>query len=46
MFGRELADYQWPLRTIADSGCVMAASSDAPITTPDSRQGVATAMFA
>lgn len=44
MFGRELADYQWPLRTIAESGCVMASSSDAPVTTPDWRQGVATAM--
>lgn len=45
LFGRELSEYQWPLRTIIDSGCVMAASSDAPVTTPNWRAGVGTAML-
>lgn len=45
MFGREMSDYQWPLRSILDAGCVMAASSDAPVTTPNWRRGIGTALL-
>ncbi len=45
LFGRELSDYQWPLRSIMNSGCVMASSSDAPVTSPNWRTGVASAVL-
>lgn len=44
LIGPELGAYQWPLRTMLDSGCVMAASSDSPVTPPDWRAGVVTAV--
>lgn len=45
MFGRELSDWQWPLRSMIDSGGVMAASSDAPVCEPNWRHGVAGAVL-
>lgn len=45
LFGRELSEWQWPLRAILDSGSVMAASSDAPVCEPNWRHGVAGAVL-
>jgi predicted amidohydrolase YtcJ len=45
LFGRELSDWQWPLRSMLDSGSVLAASSDAPICEPNWRHGVAGAVL-
>lgn len=45
LFGRELSDWQWPLRAIIDSGTVMAASSDAPVCEPNWRHGIAGAVL-
>ena len=45
LFGRELSDWQWPLRSMIDSGSVLAASSDAPICEPNWRHGVASAVL-
>ena len=45
LFGRELSEWQWPLRAIIDSGSVMAASSDAPVCEPNWRHGVAGAVL-
>ncbi|MGC5341938.1 amidohydrolase [Streptomyces sp. DT24] len=42
--GKERSDYQWPARSAADAGVALCASSDAPITEPNWRQGV-TAML-
>jgi predicted amidohydrolase YtcJ len=39
--GAERSARQWPVRTAFDSGATVCASSDAPITEPDWRQGVA-----
>ena len=39
--GPERSAYQWPVRTAIDAGVRVCASSDAPITEPDWRQGVA-----
>lgn len=43
--GRELADYEWPYRTALDAGVKVSSSSDAPVTMPDWRQGVATMLL-
>lgn len=45
MLGRERADYQWPMRSALDAGVTVTSSSDAPITWPNWRQGVATAVL-
>jgi len=45
LFGRELSEWQWPLRSIIDSGSVMASSSDAPVCEPNWRHGVAGALL-
>ncbi|MEU6349036.1 amidohydrolase [Streptomyces sp. NPDC047072] len=39
--GRERSAYQWPVRSAVEAGVRVCASSDAPITEPDWRQGVA-----
>ncbi|MFJ8109530.1 amidohydrolase [Streptomyces sp. NPDC096132] len=39
--GRERSAYQWPVRSAFQAGVAVCASSDAPITEPDWRQGVA-----
>ncbi|MFM9608210.1 amidohydrolase [Streptomyces niveiscabiei] len=39
--GAERSAYQWPVRSAIDAGVPVCASSDAPITEPDWRQGVA-----
>lgn len=36
--------YQWPVRSALETGVAVCASSDAPITAPDWRQGVAAMM--
>jgi predicted amidohydrolase YtcJ len=45
LFGRQLSDWQWPLRSMLDSGSVLAASSDAPICEPNWRHGIAGAVL-
>ena len=45
MLGRERADYQWPMRSAFDADVTVTSSSDAPITWPNWRQGVATAVL-
>ena len=45
MFGRELSEWQWPLRSMLESGSVVAASSDAPVCEPNWRHGVAGAVL-
>lgn len=37
--------YQWPVRSAVEAGVTVCASSDAPITVPDWRQGVASMML-
>jgi len=39
--GAERSAYQWPVRSAFDAGVTVCASSDAPITEPDWRQGIA-----
>ncbi|MER5213035.1 amidohydrolase [Streptomyces sp. NPDC002838] len=39
--GTERSAYQWPVRSAVEAGVTVCASSDAPITEPDWRQGVA-----
>jgi predicted amidohydrolase YtcJ len=43
--GPERSAYQWPVRTAVEAGIAVCASSDAPITEPDWRQGVAAMML-
>jgi predicted amidohydrolase YtcJ len=43
--GPERSAYQWPVRTALEAGVRVCASSDAPITEPDWRQGVAAMML-
>ncbi|MEH0553904.1 amidohydrolase [Streptomyces sp. B21-101] len=38
--GPERSAYQWPVRSAVEAGVLVCASSDAPITEPDWRQGV------
>lgn len=41
MLGAERAAYQWPMRSAIDAGVTVTSSSDAPVTYPNWRQGVA-----
>jgi predicted amidohydrolase YtcJ len=43
--GPERSAYQWPVRSAVEAGVRVCASSDAPITEPDWRQGVASMML-
>ena len=43
--GPERSAYQWPVRSAFEAGVAVCASSDAPITEPDWRQGVAAMML-
>ncbi|MDF2265259.1 amidohydrolase [Streptomyces coacervatus] len=43
--GPERSAYQWPVRSAVEAGVAVCASSDAPITEPDWRQGVAAMML-
>ncbi|MEU9918520.1 amidohydrolase [Streptomyces sp. NPDC051001] len=43
--GPERSAYQWPVRSALEAGVTVCASSDAPITEPDWRQGVAAMML-
>lgn len=43
--GPERSAYQWPVRSALDAGVRVCASSDAPITEPDWRRGVASMML-
>ncbi len=43
--GPEKAGYEWPLRTMLDNGIHVADSSDAPVTYPDWRNGVQSAVL-
>ncbi|MFJ5726620.1 amidohydrolase [Streptomyces paradoxus] len=43
--GPRRSAYQWPVRSALDAGVRVCASSDAPITEPDWRQGVASMML-
>jgi predicted amidohydrolase YtcJ len=45
LVGPERSAYQWPVRSALDAGVRVCASSDAPITEPDWRQGVAAMML-
>ena len=45
MLGKERAGYQWPMRSALDAGVRVTSSSDAPITFPNWRQGVETAVL-
>ncbi|MGW0578198.1 amidohydrolase [Streptomyces sp. NPDC002920] len=41
LVGEHRSAYQWPVRSAVEAGVTVCASSDAPITEPDWRQGVA-----
>jgi predicted amidohydrolase YtcJ len=43
--GAERSAYQWPVRSAVEAGVTVCASSDAPITEPDWRQGVASMLL-
>lgn len=43
--GPDRSAYQWPVRSAVEAGVTVCASSDAPITEPDWRQGVAAMML-
>lgn len=43
--GPERSAYQWAVRSAVDAGVRVCAGSDAPITEPDWRQGVASMML-
>ncbi len=45
LVGPERSAYQWPVRSALDAGVRVCAGSDAPITEPDWRQGVAAMML-
>ncbi len=45
MLGEQRSAYQWPVRTAMEAGVTVAASSDAPVTFPNWRQGVAGMML-
>lgn len=45
LFGVERSAYQWPLRTAIDAGVDVSFSSDAPVSPPDWREGVAVALL-
>ena len=43
--GPERAAYEWPYRDAIDAGITVMSSSDAPVTHPDWRQGIATMLL-
>jgi predicted amidohydrolase YtcJ len=43
--GAERSAYQWPVRAAFEAGIAVCASSDAPVTEPDWRQGVASMLL-
>ncbi len=43
--GKERAAYEWPMRTVLDAGVNLAGSSDAPVTYPNWRKGVQSAVL-
>ena len=43
--GEERAAYEWPFRTVLDAGVPLAFSSDMPVTYPNWRQGVQSAIL-
>lgn len=43
--GEERAAYEWPFRTVLDAGAALTFSSDLPVTYPDWRQGVQSAVL-
>ncbi|TPQ17181.1 amidohydrolase [Streptomyces sporangiiformans] len=43
--GPERSAYEWPVRSAVEAGVTVCASSDAPITEPDWRQGVASMLL-
>lgn len=43
--GPRRSAYQWPVRSAIEAGVTVCSSSDAPITEPDWRQGVASMML-
>jgi predicted amidohydrolase YtcJ len=43
--GQRRAAYEWPMRTVLDAGVHLAASSDAPVTYPNWREGVQSAVL-
>ncbi|MFJ9587999.1 amidohydrolase [Streptomyces acidicola] len=43
--GSERAGYEWPYRDALDAGLPVTSGSDAPVTTPDWRQGIATMLL-
>ncbi|MER6983601.1 amidohydrolase family protein, partial [Streptomyces carpinensis] len=45
LVGPERAAYEWPYRDAIDAGVTVASSSDAPVTLPDWRQGIATMLL-
>jgi predicted amidohydrolase YtcJ len=45
LVGEERSMRQWPLRTLIDSGVHVTGSSDAPVTYPNWKQGVETAVL-
>jgi len=45
VFGKERSAYEWPMRTVLDAGVNLAASSDAPVTYPNWKQGIQSAVL-
>jgi predicted amidohydrolase YtcJ len=45
VIGPERTDWQWPYRSALDAGVRVSTASDAPVTPPDWRQGVASAVL-
>lgn len=45
VLGPERTSYQWPYRTALDAGVRVSSASDAPVTDPDWRQGVSSAVL-
>lgn len=45
VIGPERTDWQWPYRSALDAGVRVSSASDAPVTPPDWRQGVASAVL-
>jgi predicted amidohydrolase YtcJ len=45
IIGKERAAYEWPFRTVLDSGIPLTLSSDLPVTFPNWRQGVQSAVL-
>jgi hypothetical protein len=43
--GKQRSAYEWPMRTVLDAGVNLAGSSDAPVTYPNWRKGVQSAVL-